>query len=47
MDTSRHGNRHRDVRCHVCSKTMKSNNLKRHQKTHKGLLSLNDNEVRE
>ena len=44
MDSSRDG-QHKVARCRVCCKTMRSDNLKRHQKTHEGLQSLNDEEV--
>ena len=40
-------NRHRQVECDVCSKPMRSNNSKRHKKTHKDLLSLPDNEIKD
>ena len=38
--------RHRQVECDVCSKPMRSNNLKCHKKTHKNLLSLPHNEIK-
>ena len=41
---SRNG-KHLQVRCHVCCQEMRSNNLKRHLKRHKGLNSLDDGEV--
>ena len=39
--------RHRQVECDVYGKPMRSNNLKRHKKTHKDLLSLPDNEIKD
>ena len=39
--------RHRNVLCDVCNKSMRSDHLKRHKKTHKDLLSLPDNEIKE
>ena len=39
--------RHRQVECDVYSKPMRSNNLKRHKKTHKDLLSLPDSEIKD
>ena len=39
--------RHRQVECDVCSKPMRSDNLKRHKETHKDLLSLPDNEIKD
>ena len=41
---SRNG-KHLQVRCHVCCQEMRSDHLKRHQKKHKGLNSLDDGEV--
>ena len=38
---------HRQVECNVCNKSMRSNNLKRHKNTHKDLLSLPDNEIKD
>ena len=40
-------NRHKQVRCMVCSKWIRSDNLKRHAQTHKDLLSLSEEEARE
>ena len=40
-------NRHRKVTCMVCMKTMNSDKLKRHSRTHKDLLSLPEEEVKE
>ena len=39
--------RHNKVRCLVCGRCMRSNNLKRHMKIHKELLSMPENEARE
>ena len=39
--------RHRQVDCDVYDKPMRSNNLKRHKKTHKDLLSLPDSEIKD
>ena len=39
--------RNRQVECDVYGKPMRSNNLKRHKKTHKDLLSLPDNEIKD
>ena len=33
MESSKHG-KHKEVYCKTCKKTMRSNNLKRHVKTH-------------
>ena len=38
--------RHRQVECDVYGKPMRSNNLKRHKKTHKDL-SLSDSEIKD
>ena len=38
--------RHRKAECNVCNKVMRSDNLKRHKQTHKDLLSLTDNEIK-
>ena len=39
--------RHKKVRCLVCGKSMRSDHLKRHTKTHMDLLSMTDDEVRD
>ena len=39
-------NRNRKAECDVCNKLMRSDNLKRHKQTHKDLLSLPDNEIK-
>ena len=39
--------RHKKVRCLACGKCMQSNNLKRHSKIHKDIMSMNEDEVRE
>ena len=39
--------RHKNVKCLVCRKSMRSDTLKRHSKTHKDLLSLSHHEVKE
>ena len=39
--------RHKMVRCKICSKNIRSDNVKRHQRTHKDLLVLSEEEVRE
>ena len=41
------GNRNKTVQCNVCSKSIRSDNLKRHTRTHKDILSMTDEEVRE
>ena len=38
--------RHKKVRCLACGKCMQSNNLKRHSKIHKDIMSMNEDEVR-
>ena len=38
--------RHKKVECDVCSKLMRSDNLKRHKQTHRDLLSLPVNEIK-
>ena len=40
-------NRNRTVRCNICGKFMLSKNLKRHGKTHKDILTMTEQEVRE
>ena len=40
-------NRNRKAECDVCGKPMRSDNLKRHKLTHKDLLSLPDNEIKD
>ena len=39
--------RHKQVECDVCGKPMRYDTLKRHKKTHKDLLSLPDNEIKD
>ncbi len=39
--------RHKNVSCDVCGKSMRSNNLRRHRLIHKDLLSLPDDEIKE
>ena len=39
--------RHRKVSCRVCGKSMRNDNLLRHNKSHKDLLSLSEKEVKE
>lgn len=39
--------RHKYVHCKSCSKSMRSDNLKRHQLTHKDILSMSDVEMRQ
>ena len=39
--------RHKKVICLVCGRSMLSNHLKRHMKTHRELLSMPENEARE
>ena len=39
-------NRNRKAECDVCGKPMRSDNLKRHKLTHKDLLALPDNEIK-
>ena len=38
--------RHKTVVCDICDKSMRSNNLRRHKQTHKDLLSLPDDEIK-
>ena len=40
-------NRHKTVRCKVCSKSMRSDHLKRHSAKHKDILAMSDDKVRE
>ena len=40
-------NRNKTIKCDVCYKFMRSDNLKRHKETHKNLLSLHDDEIKE
>ena len=35
------------VRCKICAKSIRSDNVKRHQRTHKDLLALSEEEARE
>ena len=42
-----HKNGNKQVRYSVCSKCIRSDNLKRHARTHKDILTMNDDEVRE
>ena len=37
--------RHRRVDCTICDKSMRSNNLKQHRATHKGILLMAENQV--
>ena len=39
--------RHRTIQCNVCGRVMRSDTVKRHMRSHKDLLSMNDAEVRE
>ena len=39
--------RHKKIQCNVCGRYMLSNNLKRHIKTHKDILAMTDEEVRD
>ena len=39
--------RHKKVRCLVCSRIMRSDILKRHASTHKDILSMSEDEARE
>ena len=39
-------NRNRKAACDVCGKPMRSDNLKRHKQTHRDLLALSDNEIK-
>ena len=39
--------RHKVFRCKVCAKSIRSNNMTRHQRTHKDLLALSEEEARE
>ena len=45
VKSSRHG-KHRMVRCKVCAKNIRSDVLKRHQRTHTDLLTLSEDEIR-
>ena len=38
---------HKRISCDVCGKSMRSDNLKRHKLTHKDLLSLPDDEIKQ
>ena len=40
-------NRNKQVRCVVCSRSIRSDNLKRHATIHKDILSMSEDEVRE
>ena len=40
-------NRHKTVRCNVCGKRMRSDNLRRHAQAHKDILAMTDDEVRD
>ena len=42
-----HHNRNKHIRCSICSKSMRSDILKRHTKTHKDILSLPEEEARQ
>ena len=39
--------RHKTVVCNICEKPMRSDHIKRHKKSHKDLLSLSDNEIKD
>ena len=39
--------RHKHVRCNICSKSMRIDHLKRHHQTHKDILSMTDDDARE
>ena len=45
--TAKRQNGHKTVRCTVCWKYMRSDNLNRHLRTHKDILSMTDEEARE
>ena len=38
--------RHKKVECDVCNKLTRSDHLKRHKQTHRDLLALSDNEIK-
>ena len=40
-------NRHKKIRCKVCAKVIRSDHAKRNARTHKDILCMNDDEVRE
>ena len=39
--------RNKDVRCSICSKSMRKDHLKRHQSVHPDILSMSDKDMRE
>ena len=39
--------RNKYIRCNICSKSMRKDNLKRHHKSHKDILSMSDKDMRE
>ena len=41
-----HHNRNKHIHCSVCGKSMRSDNAKRHAKTHKDILTLPEEEAR-
>ena len=46
VKNSRNG-KHRMVRCKVCARSMRSDHVKRHQRTHANLLAMDEEEIRE
>ena len=40
-------NRHKHVRCKVCAKYIRSDHVKRHARTHKDILDMSEEEMRE
>ena len=42
-----HHNRHKHIHCSICGKSIRSDHMKRHTKTHKDILSLPEEEARQ
>ena len=45
METSRHG-QHKMVKCKICDKSIRTDNVDRHTRTHKDLCALDVNDMR-
>ena len=45
--TKKQRNRNKMARCKICARSMRSDHLKRHQRTHANLLAMGEEEIRE
>ena len=40
-------NRNKHIRCSICARSIRSDHVKRHARTHKDMLSMADEDIRE